>query len=718
MPERFQFSDRAPELYETGKIPAMKRSRKILGVGLGWLTTAAVGWSGLTVTGQAHASEAAPKEMPIENIEELSLESLLDAPITAASRYEEDANRAPGSVSTMNAEEIERFGFRSLGEVLRAMRGVYTTNDRSYDYLGVNGFGLPGDFNIRVLVMVDGHRINDAVFDSALVGLDGPVDVEMIERVEFVRGPSSSVYGSNALFGVVNVITKTGAKNSGLKAMLQSGAFTDHRRYDNTRLTLRGGHLFESGVDVYAQVGFSNSRGVEHLRFDEFPGEVASNRDAENYLNAFARATWRGFRLSVLSQKRDKDEPTGAYATVLGAPESQTKDTRFWTALSYEHQFEASGISFNSNAYFDRYTYTADYPYAPDVPGEANLINRDETVANSAGGDFQLSKNLLESKGAVDRLRVSVGGDLQERFSLVQKNFDVGTTDVYVDRNDSVRILGAYGILDAQLMKALHLSAGMRFDRWSGFSSTFNPRLSAIWTPATRTTIKLVYGTAFRGANAYERFYISNTALANPGLKPERIQTVELIAEQYLNDNLRASASAYQYEMESLIQRIEVMPDVSQNQNIPTVEARGASLELEATWENGLRARGSYAFQSVRDTDNGASTRLLPNSPQHVGKLHVQAPLWTKKLFLAFEGIYLSARETPRSLKRETSEVPAYLLTNLTLTYALTDSIRLAIAARNVLNTSYSDPGTGDAHEQNAIPQNGRSVWARVSYVY
>jgi outer membrane receptor for ferrienterochelin and colicins len=696
----------------------MLRSRKTGGGGWRWVAPTAVAWAMVADGGRVFAADELPADdLPVENIEELSLEALLDAPITAASRYEENANLAPGSVSTMNAEEIERFGFRSLAEVLRAMRGVYTTNDRTYDYLGVNGFGLPGDYNVRVLVMVDGHRINDSVFDSALVGLDGPVDVEMIERVEYVRGPSSSVYGSNALFGVVNVITKSGAQHSGVKAIVQGGGFTDHRRYDNARITLRGGHLFESGVDVYAQAGFSHSRGVEHLGFSEFPGQTASNLDAEKYLHAFARATWRGFRLSVLSQQRSKQDPSASFGTAFDVQGTKSEDSRAWAALSYHGRFDPSGISLSSNLYFDRYTYDGDFPQ-PTVVGESPIVNRDEIVGLSTGGDFQANKNLVENTGAIDRLRLSAGGDVQERFSLVQKNFDVGTTDVYSDRDDSVQILGAYGILDAQILKTFHLSAGLRFDRWSGFSSTWNPRLSAIWTPASRTTIKLIYGAAFRGANAYERFYEANVNLPNPGLKPERIRTGEIVGEQYLGDNLRGSVSIYQYEMDGLIAIGEPTPGVFQNNNLPVVEARGASVELEARWDSGLRARGSYALQSVRNTDASLIKDSLANSPQHIGKVHAQIPLWSDRLYAAVEGLYLSERQTPQSLKDPTvATVPGYVLTNLTLTYALNDATRLSLASRNLLNTSYADPGS-DFHTQNAIPQNGRSVWLRASYVY
>ncbi|MDE5459052.1 TonB-dependent receptor plug domain-containing protein, partial [Bradyrhizobium sp. CSA112] len=131
--------------------------------------------------------------------------------VTTASRYAQSALEAPAVVSVVTAEDIRLFGYRTLADVLAGMRGLYVSYDRSYHYLGTRGFSTPGDYNTRVLLLVNGIRFNDSLYDQASIGTDFPIDIDLVERVEFVSGAGSAVYGPNAFFGVINVITRDGA---------------------------------------------------------------------------------------------------------------------------------------------------------------------------------------------------------------------------------------------------------------------------------------------------------------------------------------------------------------------------------------------------------------------------------------------------------------------------------------------------------------------------
>ena len=111
--------------------------------------------------------------------------------------------------------------------MLRGVRGFYTTYDRNYSYIGVRGFARPGDYNTRVLLLIDGHRVNDGVYDMAPMGTDFLFDISLIDRIEVIRGPGSSLYGTNALFGVINVITKSGASRKGAQAEVVGGSLSD-----------------------------------------------------------------------------------------------------------------------------------------------------------------------------------------------------------------------------------------------------------------------------------------------------------------------------------------------------------------------------------------------------------------------------------------------------------------------------------------------------------
>src|SRR5688572_12064435 len=139
-----------------------------------------------------------PDDLAAKSLEDLMTMEV--ASVYSASKHSQKVTEAPSSVSIVTSEQIQRYGYRTLAEILSSVRGFYVTYDRNYTYLGVRGFARPGDYNTRVLVLVDGHRINDNVYDQALLGRELPVEVDLIERVEVVRGSSSSLYGTSAFF--------------------------------------------------------------------------------------------------------------------------------------------------------------------------------------------------------------------------------------------------------------------------------------------------------------------------------------------------------------------------------------------------------------------------------------------------------------------------------------------------------------------------------------
>ena len=145
------------------------------------------------------------------DLTDLKLEDLMEIEVDTvygASKFEQKVTEAPAAVNIVTSSDIKRYGYRTLADIIRSIRGFYTTYDRDYYYLGMRGFSRPGDYNTRFLLLVDGHRINDNIYNTAFIGTEFPIDVDLIDRVEVIRGPSSSIYGTNAFMGVINVMTK------------------------------------------------------------------------------------------------------------------------------------------------------------------------------------------------------------------------------------------------------------------------------------------------------------------------------------------------------------------------------------------------------------------------------------------------------------------------------------------------------------------------------
>jgi outer membrane receptor for ferrienterochelin and colicins len=180
-------------------------------------------------------------------------------------------------------------------------------------------------------VTVDGHRINDSVFDSGTIGREGMVDVALIDRVEIIRGPSSSVYGSSAFFGVINIVTKRGAQFDAVEVSGEGGSL------DTRAARLTYGSKLASGAQFVASASHYESGGVENLYFPEFDPAVSDDvraanggravgLDDERAANLFTSLQWRDLSFSGFYSRRYKQVPLASFGTIFSDPREETWD--------------------------------------------------------------------------------------------------------------------------------------------------------------------------------------------------------------------------------------------------------------------------------------------------------------------------------------------------------------------------------------------------------
>src|SRR5438445_3702943 len=185
--------------------------------------------------------------------------------VEAASKYKQKITEAPASVTIIGADEVKKYGYRTLADILRSAPGLYVTYDRNYSFLGVRGFNL-GDSNDRVLLLVDGHRINNSLSDSAFIGTEFILDADLIDRVEVIRGPGSSLYGNNAFLGVINVITRKGRDMTGNGAEVSGEAAS----FDTYKGRVTYGNKFKKGLQLLLSGSIYDSAGQGRLFYKEF----------------------------------------------------------------------------------------------------------------------------------------------------------------------------------------------------------------------------------------------------------------------------------------------------------------------------------------------------------------------------------------------------------------------------------------------------------------
>ncbi|OGA47465.1 MAG: hypothetical protein A3F74_16290 [Betaproteobacteria bacterium RIFCSPLOWO2_12_FULL_62_58] len=651
-------------------------------------------------TSAAHG--APPAEPSAPDLTQLSLEQLLDIPVYTASRFSQKGSNAPSSVSVITAADIKTYGYRTLADILRSVRGMYVTYDRTYSYIGVRGFARPGDYNSRVLVMVDGYRVNDPVFDTGYIGSEFVLDVDLIDRVEIVRGPSSSVYGSNAFFGVVNVITRTARDLKGAEVSAEVGSF------DTKKGRASFGHRFENGLDAVVSVTGFDSRGPS-LFFPEFNDPATNNgitqgTDYDRDSNFFAKLSYSGFTLDAGHSRRNKGIPTGFTGTVFNDPRNRIVDEQTFASLGYYHT-TGGGTDVSGRIYFGRYEYDGDYIYdAPPV-----TVNKDQALGEWWGAELKLVKTVF------DKHKLVMGGEYQENRRQNQANFDQAPFASYLDDKRSSRRAGVYLQDEYAVRDNWLLNAGLRYDNYSTIGGTLSPRLAVIHRMNESTVVKVLYGTAFRAPNAYESYYaFPGQQIGNSSLRPEKIKTWEAVLERYLPGNWRVTASGYYYKVNDLITQVPVAdPETGgvllQYQNLDNVDAKGVEFEAEHSWSGGARLRGSFTAQMARD-ETGAA---LSNSPKHLAKLNYSTPVFHDKLRAAVELQYTGRRITTFG------ETGGFLTANLTLlSERLAPGLELSASVYNLFDRKYADPVAFDVGvpTRDVIQQDGRNFRFKLTY--
>jgi outer membrane cobalamin receptor len=648
----------------------------------------------------AAAAPAHAQGQPSDGLTSLSLEELLKVDVErvfSASRFVQDASRAPASISIITADDIRRFGYRTLAEALRSVPGFYTTYDRNYTYLGVRGFGRPGDYNGRVLLLVDGHRSNDVVYDQALIGPEFTIDLALVERIEVIRGPSSSLYGSSAFFGVVNVITRRGRDFRGAEIELEGGTLS------TGKIRMSAGSRTQNGVEFSMSGSAYHSDGQGRLYYPEFDTPETSNgvvldQDIDSSQSLFGQVSKGGFSVEASWSSRNKHVPTAAFDTVFGDPRFVTNDRRFFTTIQYGHRLgtdtEAVGRVFVDNIH-----YHGDYPYEA-ATGDGTSLQADVADGTGVGGEFLVSRRILGHDTG------TVGFELRDNFRLDQWTRFEGETAYDTESFESAYKWAAYGQYEATLSRDVLLSAGLRYDHESDIAGSVNPRLGLILGPSRTSTFKILYGTAFRAPNAYEQFYWPGQVR----LDPERIRTAEGVWELRLGANIRASASVFYNVIDDLISEDEAdnAGGGIQFVNRERVAAQGFEWSVEGRRPGGWMAWVGHTFEDASDRQTGET---LSNAPQNLVKMRLLAPLGSEQIMAGLEGEYVGER-----LAIDGQLVDGYYRQNLTISSSrLRGHFDVKFTIGNLFNREYGDVGAVE-HRQAVITQDGRTARLSVTY--
>jgi len=611
-------------------------------------------------------------------------------PVEAASLHAQSLAQAPANVSVITAEDIRRYGYRTLGEALNSVRGFYTTNDHSYEYVGVRGLGLPGDFNTRFLVMLNGHALTDNIYNSNnYFEQDFSVDMELVERIEIIRGPTSALYGSNGILATINVVTRSPADTRSVGASAETSSFGERK------LSLTSSRYLGHGANLLVEGSVFDDRGIaEPVEGLALPSGVVSpmaNADGEHGYHTFANLLWRGWSFTANFAFRDKEVPIGLGTSLSGDPAQHVVDRRDLVEASYKG---AAGpgqlqwrIAYDQYGYHDLY----DYPVG----------NKIDPVQDINHGDWLDSSLTYEfPAGRVGPLTLGASGSWDLRN--LQYNVDNGITGNWISRPN--RGLALFAQQEWDISRRWKLYGGVRWDDTRYYRDFVSPRLAAVFQASPRTVYKLVYGRPFRNPSSFEQFYNDGglSYLAAPALKPESAEAWEASVERRVARSWTLIVNAFHYRIQNVIEAVTLADGVQQYQNVGRLLSSGAEMELSGKLWHRLETTASTAWQSAQDGHGGGGR--LPNAPVNISKMRVGLPLG--RLFLSAGANYLSPRRTWSG-----DALGGFAVVDGTATLRLRGSFDFQAGIRNAFDKRYEDP---IYLATDRLPGDGRSAFLRL----
>src|SRR6478609_1298794 len=498
--------------------------------------------------------------------------------VNAASRSTENVEEAPSSVSIISQRELSTFKYPTISEALRGLPGVYAWNDRSYQAVGFRGLGRLGGYGNRVLVLVDGHPLNDDWLGSSYVGYDGRVGLEDLERVEVVRGPGSVLYGTNAFSGVVNLVTRKPTTRGG-----EAGLSTTDGRVARGRVRANVTLGADSGLWTSAAIARGGGRNFY------FPEQDATARGADGFEAGTIEGRYYRKWLSAAwyLQSHHKRLPTGAYDTLLGDPRTEQTDSRASLELKAEPKW-GDTVRTLTRVHANNYRFDGGYARLPADGG----VERDTFRGSWIGAEQRLE---LTPSAAV---KLTLGGEGQLHFQVRERARD--ETGSFLDDSRPFQVGAAYALVDVTPSERLHVSAGARLDAYSTFGSSLNPRLAVIAKPYARGNTKLMLGKAFRAPSVYELYYNDGgtTQVPSPNIGPESIYSLELEHGHHFSP---AGSGALFCNYARDLVTTEGLGDTTDplryvNARAP-IATCGAEIGLRRDFRQGYMLAASYSFQ-------------------------------------------------------------------------------------------------------------------------
>ncbi len=650
--------------------------------------------------------------------------------------------KAPAVASVFSAEQIKNMGATDINDVLETVPGLHITYIAN-SYLPIFTFrGVHSIYNPQVLMLINGVPITNAFLGNRNQNWLG-MPVESIARIEVIRGPGSAVYGADAFSGVINIISKSPEDIQKNTAAIRTGSESTKDAWfsiANNDSDLKYALTFEyhetNGSDKLIEAdNQTRLDGIFDTNVSLAPGSVSLGvksmevRAEINYHNLTVRAG--------LQERSDGGLGVGL-ADALD-PEADKSSHRYNFDINYSKNITDSFDLDLQATYFDtsqeienNYTiYPAGVDLGHGAPYSDGFIGNPEVWERH----YRLNATGLYSGIESHILRFGLGYHNSDLYKITEtKNFGLGPdgeliapgsplVDVsdtpYVFLRETDRVNTYAFIQDVwNIANDWELTAGLRFDDYTDFGNTTNPRLALVWSTTLNLSTKLLYGKAFRAPSFAELGNINNPiALGNPNLKAEEMETLELAFDYHPQTGIGAIISFYNYTWSDIIQFV---PDMGQStrtaQNFG--EQAGYGTELEANWQinKNLKLSGNYTWAKASNDLTDDDVSFVPGT-----QLYMQVDWKINDEFrLHMRNNWVMDRK--RDAMDPRNEIDDYMLTDMTVRWLPLDiPIEVAVIAKNIFDTDAREPSLNKGatvNIPNDLPLSGRTLLAELRYSF
>ena len=605
--------------------------------------------------------------------------------VVGAAKREQSLGDVASAVTVIPGDRLRRFGYRTVAEALRSAAGLFVVDDRMSQRLGIRGLQILGDFNTRILVLVDGATLNEPWNQFVGIGLDLPVAIDDVERIEVVRGPVSTIYGTNAFFGIINIVTRGADRAPAGYGRALSGSFG----------TFGGVAGFAAG-DVNRQL-----RGTVSYSHRSGESLEPARADGEEAMNAALVAHWDGAFAQVRAYRKLRQLANAPYGTVAGDDRNHNVDEMVMGEGGYTR--DVGPLTLSGRAYVNAYRFE-------DFLVNAAPPNSEDT------GDSRWFGGELRGHLAILGKRLGLAAGAEVTWNDVESHSFTDDKTLDIDIQTQFVNAGFYAELDSAPLGFLSATGGVRWDLSSIFRNNVSPRAALLLHDGERLGLKLLYAQGFRNPGPYEAFFADGQSfVANKDLRPEHIASYEVVLWGRPLAGVSLRLSGFVWDCRDIIELEDVGGGLRQSQNIATLHSRG--VEAEATYRDTLGVT-AFAGGTIADVVYNGSEDAATNAPSWVVQGGVSSPKLAGLFHLSTELQIIGARHT----RDPATDAATYVGWNLAAYLPRWRGFDLTLGVRNLLGNREQIPAQNDFDRQGGaqpvylLPGEGREIYAQLGF--